>query len=90
MADFGLLKPFDIDDGELDGESSQQCFVLGYELAQIDAEIERPKAINKPVHAANQHRIRKSCTDAERTFSLAWMEGDSSETWMQLDVRERT
>jgi len=86
MADFGLVKSFNIDDGELDGLSSQQCFVLGYELAQIDSLLARGVAINKPVNAENKERIEESCRDADRTFRLTWMEGDSSESWMMLDV----
>jgi hypothetical protein len=31
MADFKMCEPFGIDDGELDGLSPQQCFVLGVE-----------------------------------------------------------
>ena len=36
MASFGLFKPFGIDHGQLDGLSAQQCFVLGYELGEIE------------------------------------------------------
>ena len=89
MAEFGLVKSFGIDHGELDGVSPQQCFVLGYELAQLDALLAAGKAIDKPVHAINQERIRKSCDDAERPYKLTWAPGDSSESWMHLVVPER-
>jgi len=36
MNQFSLMRFFKIDDGELDGLRPQECFVLGYELAQID------------------------------------------------------
>lgn len=86
MANFGLLKPFDIDHGELDGLRQQDCFVLGYELAQIDFLLKQPEEINKPVHADNNDRITKACIESGRRFHLKWMPGDPSESWMQLQV----
>jgi len=86
MAEFEMKKSFNIDNGELDGFTPQNCFVLGYELAQIDALLETGKEFRKPVHAANQDRILKSCTDAGRLHSLNWMQGDPSEAWMELQV----
>jgi hypothetical protein len=86
MAAFGLVKPFGIDDGELDGLSPQQCFVLGYELAQIDAALEAGNVISKLVHAANRERISKACRDAGVPFTLEWCKDDTSESWMILEV----
>ena len=54
MAEFGLIKSFDIDNGELDGFTPQQCFVLGYELCQIDEALKRSDPISKPVHAESE------------------------------------
>ena len=88
MTDFGLGKSFDIDDGELEGLSPQECFVLGYELAQIDHLVGEPGAASKPVHARNRERIEKSCRDAEREHTLTWMPEDTSESWMQLEIVE--
>lgn len=86
MADFGLVKTFDIDDGQLDGLSPQECFVLGYELAAIDHMLTRPHRISLPVHAANKDRIAKSCEASHRVWRLFWPPDDVSETWLQLDV----
>ena len=86
MANFGLIKSFGIDHGELDDLSRQQCFVLGYELADIDCLLKQPRSISKPVHADNKARIEKSCAESGREFHLKWMPGDLSEAWMQLDV----
>ena len=86
MAHFGLLKSFDVDHGELDGMTPQECFVLGYELAQIDSILKQNTEIRQPVHACNQARIAKSCNDANRAFRLNWMRGDVSESWMLLEV----
>jgi hypothetical protein len=86
MAQFGLIKPFDIDHGELDELSRQQCFVLGYELAQIDFLLKQRAAICKPVNADNSERIEKACAKSGRSYRLEWMQCDSSEAWMTLSV----
>lgn len=90
MASFGLIRPFDIDDGQLDGLTPQQCFVLGYELAQIDHRLTMPDAIEgQLVHAENRDRIEGACVKANRPHKLTWMEGDLSESWMTLDVAKK-
>ena len=89
MANYGLLKSFAIDDGELDGCSAQECFVLGYELAQIDCALETGAPIRQPIHADNQLRITTSCNNAKRRFTITWMPGDESESWMLLEVAEQ-
>jgi hypothetical protein len=88
MAEYRLAKQFDIDRGELDGHSPQNCFVLGYELALIDSRLLHfpSQAIICPVHASNADRIHKSCTESGRKFTLTWPHDDSSEEWMQLEV----
>ncbi len=86
MPEFGLVKSFDIDNGELDEMSPQQCFVLGFELAQVDELLKQKSAISRPVHAENQRRIEKSCQDAGRRFRLNWMPADPTESWLQLEV----
>jgi len=89
MSEFGLIKSFSIDNGELDGLSAQECFVLGYELAQVDQLLSSGQPIRQPVHADNQCRIESSCRDAGREYKLTWMLGDESESWMLLDVAKR-
>ncbi len=86
MADFELFKQFGIDNGELDDIPKHECFVLGYELAQIDHLLELPAAFEKPVHAHNQARIVEACDEADRGFTLDWMKEDPSEEWMWLSV----
>ena len=86
VAEFGLVKSFNIDDGQLDGLRPQECFVLGYELGEIDRLVIRDEPISRPVHKENRERIEKSCHDAGREFTLEWMENDVSESWMWLDV----
>jgi len=87
--EFGLVFSFGIDHGELDGESPQECFVLGYELASINAMLESPKPIvSQPVHARNKDRIEKRCIASGRQFSLGWFPDDPSESWMLLNVEQ--
>lgn len=86
MSGFGMKKSLDIDNGELDGLRPQECFVLGYELALIDSDLEQGRAISKPVHSANRERIEKSCRESGRQYRLTWPHDDRSEMYMQLDV----
>jgi hypothetical protein len=86
MAEFGLIKSFQIDNGELDGLSPQECFVLGYELAQVDQSLKTTSEIHQPVHAENQVRIESAYKDADRQYRLTWLPGDVSESWLLLEV----
>jgi hypothetical protein len=89
MAELGLVKSFQIDNGELDGLRPQDCFVLGYELAQVDQLLKATQQIRQPVHADNRMRIESACEDAGRPYRLTWLEGDASESWMLLEVEPR-
>lgn len=86
MATYGLKKSFHVDHGELDGLRSNECFVLGYELALVDEGLKRPAAISRPIHVENRERVEEACRDSGRAFRLTWMPGDVSETWLQLEV----
>lgn len=84
--EFGLIKSFSIDNGELEGLSPQECFVLGYELATIDERLKVAAAWTQMVHAENRTRIEDACAKSGRTCRLTWMEGDASEMWLILIV----
>ncbi len=86
MPDFGLIKSFGIDNGELDGLRPKDCFVLGYELAIVDEQVKLPDGFSRYIHVENRERIEQSCRDADRDFHLKWLEGDSSESWLWLEV----
>jgi len=90
MSEFGLIKSFQIDNGELDGLTAQECFVLGYELAQIDQLLKATTEIHQPVHADNRTRIAAACDDAGRSYRLTWLQGDVSESWLLLEVAAST
>ena len=86
MPEFKFIKSFGIDNGELDGLRPKECFVLGYELALVDERIKSPIGFSRPIHADNRERIEQSCRDAGRAFRLTWMRGDSTESWLWLEV----
>ena len=86
MSEFGLIKSFDIDSGELDKLSREQSFVLGYELASIDHRLKLADGFEQIVHADNRERLAKACADENREHQLTWMHGDASESWMMLRV----
>lgn len=86
MTEFGLIRPFDIDHGELDGMSPQEVFVLGYELAQIDHLIEEREPFVRLAHAANLGRIKSECDRHAANLIVTWPHDDSSESWVNIEV----
>lgn len=101
MAEFGCIRPFGIDDGQLDGLTLQEAFVLGYELAQVDAKIAAGEDFEMPlVHIENRERIESQLwkVGAELLHlggkSLRWSwrghHNDQSESWLSLSVRRDT
>lgn len=86
MAEFGLVRPFGIDNGELDRLSRSLIFVLGYELALFDERLKLPADFEMLIHAQNFDRVNDSMMKSQRQYSLKWMAGDSSETWLTLTV----
>ena len=87
-AEFKPVRSFDIDNGELDGFSRQQCFVLGYELARIDGILSdgSGRPFQKTVHAANRDRIEAELIRHGREYVFRWPSDDSSESWIYLEV----
>lgn len=89
-SEFGCIEPFDIDDGQLDGLTPQQCFVLGYELADLSRQAElNDEGFGGPVHADNRERIEAAMKKRRRKCGLSWSSEDQSETWMNLWVAPR-
>lgn len=86
-AEFRPVEPFNIDAGELDGLSPQQCFVLGYELADVSRRAELDsRGFGGPVHADNHDRLANALERRGRKFGMTWASDDKSETWMHLWV----
>jgi hypothetical protein len=86
--DFGLVRRFLIDDGQLDGFAPHECFVLGYELAIIDKAVSRGESFSQPVHSANRERIEVMLKECRADYRFTWMQDDRSEMWVQLDIKE--
>ena len=85
--EFANCESFLVDDGQLDGMSPQQCFVLGYELCSIATLAERCEdEINKTVHAANIERIEAFLVARERTWEWTWPHDDIRESWVYLKI----
>ena len=86
MSNYGIIEPFDIDAGELDGLSPQQCFVLGVEWSTVrDALDARRELGPMMVHAANVPRLMRrpdegvvdrAATRAARREDVALAEGE--------------
>ena len=85
-AEFEHVRSFGIDNGELDGLSPENVFVLGYELAMVDAQIGKGEALRRSVHAENSVRIESELKRLERQYEIGWMSDDASESWLYLEV----
>ena len=89
--DFGLIERFLIDDGQLDGMSPQECFVLGYEMSIVSRLArEAPEGFEVTAHAANQERITLLLEQNERQHTWTWPTDDISESWIYLKVEPKT
>jgi hypothetical protein len=86
MTTWQPIRPFGIDNGELDHLERHECFTLGYELCRIDKAAESPEAYVAPVRKDNQDRIRFVLGQHNRKFTLTYMHGDVSENWMWLTI----
>lgn len=64
-----MVEPFYIDDGELNGLSPEQIFVLGFEFGSIREKIERGQPFSQMFHSDNYDRIKAMC---ENRDDLNW------------------
>lgn len=90
MSQYVLLESFQIDDGQLDGKSPQEIFVLGYELASVShrAETDHDEFVTT-VHSDNESRILEALAKRSRPSIFTWMPNDLSEGWVQLRVLKK-
>lgn len=90
MAEYLLLQSFQIDDGQLDGKTPQECFVLGWELADVCAKADaNPAEFEMLIHADNIDRITEALDRRGRPRIVTWMKNDVSEGWVQLVVMKK-
>lgn len=74
----------EIDDGQLDGLTPQECFLLGYEYATITANIRAGEPFESLVNADNSDRIKLFCRSVDARYSMEWNRRDQSEGWKFL------
>ncbi len=84
-AKWGLVEPFDIDDGELDGVSRQTAFCLGYEFCEFRRALERGGPIRQTAHTENAGRLKRMCIRRGRKFKAEPCPGCEAD-WTYLDV----
>ncbi len=56
--EFGMQFSFSVDDGELDGLSPQEIFVLGYELGSLVSRVEFGVPFDTMFHSNNETRLK--------------------------------
>lgn len=83
---YELVEPFDIDDGELDGLSPQECFTLGVEWQAVRANLESGDDFTWTVHAENRGRLQAMMERNGRPVRFTFMEDDVSESWLNMEV----
>ena len=87
--EFGLIRRFEIDNGESDCLAPQEIFVLGYELSTIDRAIEDPGQSTHLVHIENKQRIEWYLNKHDRRFRWLVPHNDRSESWLELTILEQ-
>lgn len=65
-AEFGLVEPFDIDDGSLDGIGVKECFALGVEWQLFRERLKTGKPFTDVVLANNAERLTKLAERSRR------------------------
>lgn len=73
---FGLVQPFYIDNGELDGLSPQQIFVLGWEFCRIGYLLDKGEPFEQQFHSDNEARVRKMLNDKKVTGYQIYVHDD--------------
>lgn len=87
--DYELCEPFDIDNGELDNLSPQECFVLGVEWQMIAELADIFRSFEHPIHSNNKNRIEKLLQRRKRQYTIQFMHDDISESWLWLKVQSK-
>lgn len=85
--EYQLAVPFMIDNGELDGLTPQQIFVLGVEFGQAHARAQTGLPFDMRMHAENEERITQAL---ENYMGYEAYQGDNDlrdEGWVHLWFR---
>ncbi len=83
-----LFDSFEIDDGELDGQTNKDAFVLGVEWAKFRERLTTESAeFSETVHAANTTRVRNLAARRGRETKATWtINGVVTEGWCLVTV----
>lgn len=86
-SDYGMLYPFHIDNGELEGVPLHQIFVLGFEFAKVLGWMENPEEFNSMnIRIENKDRVERTLNKAKVPYTLTFMTEDISESWLLLRI----
>lgn len=70
--EFSLVEPFHVDNGELEGLTLQQAFVLGYEYAVIREKLDIGSfPFEVTFHSENEARVRKMLDRNNAHYEIA-------------------
>lgn len=81
-ADWGMVESFHIDNGELDGLSLHQAFVLGVEWQMVYEKLQSGKGFRQAIRAENEQRICALLERNGREFACICSHDD----WRDLRV----
>ena len=79
--DWGLAWDFGIDDGQIEGLSPQEVFVLGAECGMAWYACEVGMAHDHQIHAKNLPRMRSMA----KTFGMVLRVKKQSEDWVEVE-----
>lgn len=84
--EYEFFESFEIDDGELEGISQEECFVLGAEFMQRLQEIKEGKQeLRFPIHNNNTNRIGNTA----KRFGYEIQTTKVDEDWTDFAARKR-
>lgn len=84
--EWSSVEPFFIDDGQLDGISAANAFVLGVEWQMVYSQLKSGEPFERPVHAANRERLTRLCIRNGRRCEVTKPE----DGWCHLIVASAT
>ena len=82
MIEFGLVEPFEIDRGELDGLSRQECFAMGVEWQMFRQKLATDQPFADVVLSNNAARLEKLAERAGRFVETR----PASQGWTRITV----
>lgn len=83
--EYGLVEPFDIDNGELDSLAPNMIFTMGIEFAMTREQILSGAAFKRTVTTQNASRIKRMCLRHKLKFKVEpWAEHPDQWTFLTV------